>query len=189
MSGLFGRPDYLKCCCGGNPCCPGRCNTVNGEECTNPLPTSVTATLTVSTAKLDPITGVATGCYTVTGTLALSALNGYLGTVTGTCSGWCGDTTRIFEYMVRVTCGIRPDGSTGWYIAISDNLGGDANRKCTNNNEPIAEANLAGDCDPILLTGTTSSFMCDDLACVIPLLGIDEFFGPVVFTVVINEEP
>ena len=190
MAGLFGTPDYRKCLCScGNVCCPGRCNTVNGESCTNPLPLTLTATLTVSTVKLDPITGVATGCYTVTGTLYLSALNGWIGVVEGTCSGWCGGTTRLFQYEVRVTCGLRPDGTTGWFVEVRDNLSGDPSRLCTNASIPIVQANLLSSCDPILLSGITDAFICTDLTCIIPLLGIDEMFGEVRFNVLISEDP
>jgi hypothetical protein len=189
MAGLFGMPDYVRCCCGGNVCCPDRCNTVNGEECDNPLPLTLTATLTVSTVKNDPITGLPTGCYSVTGTLDLSPLNGWIGFVEGTCSGWCGGDVRLFQYEVRVTCGLRPDGSIGWYVGVQDNISGDAGRLCTNASIPIVEANLESTCDPILLVGTTNSFVCTNPTCVIPLLDIDEEFGEVVFDVVITEDP
>lgn len=179
-----------KCSCEeGDPCCPERCNTVNGESCANPLPTSLECTLTVSTPKLDPITGVPTGCFTCSGTLSLSALNGYIGVVEGTCSGWCGGATRLFQYEVRVTCGLQDDGTISWHVDVRDNLGGDASRLCTNSNEPIVEANLDSSCDPIMLVGATNSFVCTDLTCVIPILDIDEMFGDVIFDVVVWEEP
>lgn len=178
----------LSCNCGcGDVCCPSRCNTVNGEECDNPLPTELSCQLTVSTVKLDPITGVPTGCYTVTGTIYLSALNGWIGNVEGTCSGWCGGATRLFQYEVRVTCGLQDDGSISWHIDVQDNLSGDPSRLCTNSSVPIVQANLLSACDPILLSGQTDSFFCGDLSCVIPILGIDEFFGDVIFDVLVWE--
>jgi hypothetical protein len=48
---------------------------------------------------------------------------------------------------------------------------------------------MTATCDPILLTGTTVAFDCTDLACVIPALSIDEFFGEVIFDVVVSEAP
>lgn len=189
MGGLFGKPEYVKCCCDGNPCCPDRCNTVNGEECDNPLPLTLTATLTVVQTKLDPRTGIATGCYSVTGTLNLSALNGWIGVVSGTCTNWCTDDNIVFEYEVRVTCGLQDNGQISWHVDVRDNLGGNAARKCTNNNTPIVEANLTSSCDPIMLTGRTNTFVCTDLTCVIPLEGIDEEFGEVSFDVLITEDP
>lgn len=190
MGGLFGKPEYVKCCCDGNPCCPDRCNTVNGEECDNPLPTTLDCTLTVSTTKLDPITGVPSGCFTCSGTLSLSAIGQYVGVVTGTCTGWCGGTTRVFEYEVRIQCGLNPDGEISWYVEVSDNLSGSASRVCIAPvSTPPIWATLTSSCDPIMLAGATTSFFCSDLACVIPILGIDEFFGDVIFDVVAWETP
>lgn len=188
MGHLFGPTGKKKCCYGGT-CCPDRCNTVNDEECDNPLPLTLTATLVVSTVKTDPRTGAPTGCYTVTGTLYLSPLNGWIGIVEGTCTGWCGDLTRLFQYEVRVTCGIRPDGSTGWHVTVQDNLSGDPTRLCTNANIPIVQANLSSSCNPILLMGLTDTFVCTDLVCIIPILDIDEEFGEVRFNVLITEDP
>lgn len=174
-------------CCG--VCCPNRCNTVNGESCDNPLPLTLTCTLTVSTPKNDPITGIPSGCFTVTGILYLSPLNGWIGVVYGSCSGWCGTETRIFEYEVRVTCGLSPDGSIRWYLTIQENLGGDPASVCNNSSIPIAYAILDSTCVPILLTGQTTPFECLDLTCVIPNENIDATFGTVVFDVLVTENP
>lgn len=181
----------LSCNCGcGNVCCPDRCNTVNEETCDNPLPTTLTCTLTVSTAKLDPITGVASGCFTCTGTLYLSPIGLYIGYVEGTCTGWCGGSTRLFQYEVRVECGLNPDGTITWFVEISDYVTGDASRTCVMPfSDPAVWAALESACDPILLSGQSTQWYCGDLACVIPLLGIDEFFGDIIFDVLVWETP
>lgn len=174
-------------CC--TPCCPDRCNPVAGEECDNPLPTTLSATIAVSTVKLDPITGNPTACYTCTGTLSLSPIGLWIGNVEGTCTGWCGGATRIFSYEVRVDCGLNPDGRVSWFVNILDNITGDPARVCV---IPFAQsvwAELESTCDPILLVGTTTAFDCGDLACVIPILDIDEFFGEVRFDIIISEDP
>lgn len=182
----------LLCGCGCSPsvCCPDRCNTVNEEACLNPLPTTLACTLTVSTVKNDPITGNPSGCYSCSGTLYLSPIGLYIGVVTGTCSGWCGGSTRIFEYEVRIQCGLNPDGSTTWFALIADNAGGDPARVCIAPfSDPPIWALFTSSCDPILLSGQSTSFLCSDLACVIPLLGIDEFFGDVIFDILAWENP
>jgi hypothetical protein len=189
MAGLFGPPDYLRCCCGGDPCCPSRCNTVAGESCENPLPLTLTATITVSTVKTDPISGIPTGCYSCTGTLFLSPIDLYIGNVTGTCTGWCGGTTRVFDYEVRVQCGINPSGRISWFVGVQDNITGDPARVCTIPIDQIVWAELLTNCDPILLSGRSTAFLCTDLTCVIPLLGIDEMFGEVRFDILVSEDP
>lgn len=175
----------LNCgCCGGNPCCPGRCNSVAGEICNNPLPLTLNCNLTVSTAKLDPISGLPTGCFSCTGTLSLSPIGLYIGVVTGTCSGWCGGATRIFEYEVRIQCGLNPNGRITWTAEVRDNLGGNPARVCAApNTDPPIWARLTSSCSPILLSGQSTQWFCGDLACIIPLLGIDEFFGDIIFDV------
>ena len=199
MAGPFGRILHKPCCCDGNPCCPGRCHPyVNeefpgdcpGEPSDNPLPLSLDCTLTVSTVKNDPITGVPSGCYSVSGTLSYSpSTETWIGVVTGSCTGWCGGTTRIFEYEVIVSCGINPDGAISWQVEVRDNLSGSASRVCVIPTSPLIWGEMTATCDPILLTGTTVAFDCTDLACVIPALSIDEFFGEVIFDVVVSEAP
>lgn len=181
----------LNCNCGcGDVCCSTRCNTVNEETCDNPLPTTLTCTISVSTAKLDPITGVPSGCFTCTGTLYLSPINLWIGYVEGTCTGWCGGSTRLFQYEVRVECGLNPDGTITWFVEISDYATGDASRTCVMPfSDPAVWAALDSTCDPILLSGQSTQWYCGDLACVIPLLGIDEFFGDIIFDVLIWETP
>lgn len=184
-----GKPKRARCCCGFNPCCPDRCNPVADEVCDNPLPETMTCTLTVSTVKNDPITGLPTGCYSVTGTLFLSPIGLWIGFVEGTCSGWCGDSERLFQYEVRVMCGTNPDGRRSWFIEIADNTAGDLSRTCIIPTFPIVWSELESSCDPILLSGQSTPFECNDLACVIPILDIDEFFGEVIFNVLITEDP
>jgi hypothetical protein len=182
----------LQCGCGcnGDPCCPTRCNTVAGESCDNPLPTTLTATLTVSTTKIDPVTGNPSGCFSCTGTLYLSPIGVWIGYVEGTCSGWCGGSTRLFQYECRVECGLNPDGTISWFISISDYAEGNPARLCVAPfSDPPVWAKFESSCDPIFLTGQSTSFLCSDLACVIPLLGIDEFFGDVIFDISVSENP
>lgn len=146
--------------------------------------------MTVSTVKNDPITGAPTDCYTVTGTLFLSPTGGWIGLVEGTCTGWCGGTTRIFQYTCTLDCSMNPDGTRSWFIVVEDYITGDASRVCTAPfSDPPVWSLLTGACDPILLSGQTASFLCSDLACVIPNLNIDEFFGDVVFDVLVTEDP
>lgn len=181
-----------QCTCtpSGEVCCPERCNPMNYETCANPLPLTLTCTLTVSTAKLDPITGVPSGCFTCTGTLYLSPIGVWIGVVEGTCSGWCGGSTRVFQYLCTVECGVNPDGSITWFIRIADNEGGDSSRLCVAPfSDPPVWAAFESTCDPIMLTGQSTSFLCSDLACVIPILDIDEFFGDIIFDALVTEDP
>lgn len=184
-----------KCDCDVSTlCCPDRCNTSAGETCDNPLPATVTCELTVSTVKSDPITGAPTACFSVSGTLYLSPIDQYIGLVEGTCSGWCGETERIFQYTCKLACGVNPDGSTTWWIAVLDNAAGNPARVCTAptgsvGGEGTVWAELSGSCDPILLTGQTNAFLCGSLTCIIPIMDIDENFGDVIFDVLVTEDP
>lgn len=195
------KKKWLECCtCSGDVCCPERCRpyfselypgTCTGAPGENPFPASVTCTITVATVKNDPITGLPTGCYTCTGSLVYSpAVENWIGFVEGTCTGWCGGTTRLFQYEVRLSCGDAPSGLRKWYATISDYIDGDPTRVCTapNIDSPVL-VEFTSECSPIMLSGQSTSFFCGDLACIIPILGIDEFFGDVVFDVLIVEEP
>lgn len=202
MGGPFGKILHKVCCCGGDPCCPNRCIPYVSEEfpgdCPgdpgdNPLPLELDCTLTVSTVKNDPITGLPSGCFTCTGTLSYSpSTDSWIGVVTGSCSGWCGETTRIFEYLVTISCGLNPDGSISWFAEIQDNVGGTSTRVCPAPfSDPPVWALFESTCDPILLTGQSTSFLCSDLQCVIPAHDppIDEVFGDIIFDIVASEVP
>lgn len=108
MAGLFGEPDYIKCCCGGG-CCSPRCEplrvvTVGTElvevegACDNPLPLTLSIDLTGVT--IPP----GANCFTGSGTLTFKTpLSGGDFCWEGELSGNCVDCNGVlFSWNVTV---------------------------------------------------------------------------------------
>jgi formylglycine-generating enzyme required for sulfatase activity len=181
-----------QCSCSAvsTACCPDRCNPMNYEECDNPLPLSLTCELTMTLAKPDPISGSATTCVNVSGELFLTPTRTYLGDLSGSCSGWCGGVTRTFNYTAELACTETIEDGFVWRLSVFDDNTGDANQRCNIGLDTTPTATMLNvSCDPIYFTGTLSTWNCSDWICVIPLLGIDEVFGEIVWDALVYENP
>jgi hypothetical protein len=180
----------MECGCCGLGCCLSRCNTVNEESCTNPLPTTLTCELSMTLNKPDPISGLATTCVDVAGTLELTPTRVYRGDLFGSCAGWCGGLTRNFRYTAELACVSTSSSGYQWRLTVVDRDVGDTNQRCIIGLSQDVNGFMTNEsCDPIYFIGTLPTWYCSDWICVIPLLGIDEVYGDVLWDALVYETP
>ena len=184
MAGLFGTPDYLKCCCGSTLCeCDGRCvplevDTEASEEvpttrCDNPLP----VTLGVDVSATSNQGGT---CFNGSGTITYKTaitggVNCWEGDITGSCTD-CNGNSRTWIIAFKMCC---PDSVSGTTVTMTPNSPGIINPV-----DNAATTVIPTSCNPFLaegcIPGDITAFVT---ACIASMPPTAQIFTDVCFQV------
>jgi hypothetical protein len=170
MGGLFGQPDYVKCCCGGSEltCCgPNRC--LPNEVCPSPLPSSLRINVSGS------FDGGPCECLLLDGTLTFYA-DGLDNPHTGVGNVWTtGFTLCGVSYRYSLGC---VEGAGGWRLGFLNGNGEGANQgNCLESGvlQPDGVLMEKASCSPLVLSGQfeTSGIGCCGPSHLIGLATLD----------------
>jgi hypothetical protein len=166
MAGLFGPPDYLRCCCGGEQTCCGPNRCLPNQDCLSPLPSSLRINVSgayASSGEMFP--GGPCDCLLLDSTLTFYA-NGLDNPHTGVGNVWATTFTLCgVSYRYSLSC---IEGAGGWSLSFIPGDGDGANGgTCFTALTTVRKVS----CSPLVLSG---QFQTSGVGCCGPfhLVGI-----------------